>query len=155
VFGGHDEAGNFLIEGIDEFTADTLKRVPGWLESTDPAVRDRLLPTVYQDADEEAAWRRHGVPELEHLFVSRLELVKKDLAGMEAARGATYRLRIPAEHATAWLSALNAARLTIFLLHRLTEADMKARLEDLHDPTKLEPLIRINVLAYLQHLLLH
>ena len=152
--GARDEKGDVWIEDIDPLSADTLRRMPEWLDSRDPAVRDRLLPPAYEDPEDEKQWRRFGAPELEHLFASRLEIIRKDLASLERTADGSLRLRIPRAHEAAWLSSLNAVRHTLFILNRLTEADMAAPLGEMRDLAKLEPLIRINLLAHIQQLLI-
>ena len=137
-----DVEGNMQIRELTLICADTLHRLPEYLESEDPAVRKRLLPQAYDDEDDEEQWRKFGASELEHLFVSHIEIVRKDLAGMQGeGRGpsvsisgdgddevrivhATYRLSIPARHKAAWLSALNGGSHSIFIQHGLAPDDM-------------------------------
>jgi hypothetical protein len=147
--------GDLWLRGISPFHADTLLRLPEWLDSSDPRVRARLLPKVYDDAEDEQQWRRFGVPQLEHLFASRAEIVAKDLQSLAQDDSVAFSMRIPQEHANAWLSTLNAARLALFAAHGLDESDME------RDPTELEgdferelALVRIHLMAFMQELLI-
>ena len=81
-----------FIERIDEDTwircmpvwvVDTLIRLPEWLETDAPNVKERLLPKAYADEAAEREWRRHITPELEYLFQSRTQILRKDLAELE------------------------------------------------------------------------
>ncbi len=78
-----DEAGDLWFRGVTPLCADTMIRLPGYLESEDPAVKRRLLPSVYADANEQEQWHRLGTAELEHLFLSRAEIMRKDLETIE------------------------------------------------------------------------
>ncbi|MHC5072150.1 MAG: hypothetical protein ACYTGO_16870, partial [Planctomycetota bacterium] len=81
-----------FIERVDEDTwircmpvwvVDTLIRLPEWLESDSPGVRERLLPRAYDDEEDEREWRQHITPELEYLFQSRGEIVRRDLTQLQ------------------------------------------------------------------------
>lgn len=149
-----DADGTLVCRGITAFHADTLVRIPEWLGSDDERVRGRLLPAVYENEEEEEQWRRYGVPDLEHLFATRAEIVGKDLESLVQDGAATYSLKIPGVHATAWVSSLNAARLTLFELHGLEEADMEREPEEISNFEKELALVRIHVMAFTQELLL-
>jgi hypothetical protein len=149
-----DEEGNLWIEDLLGPCVATLRRVPQWLEREDPELRARLFPDAYDDPVMQQEWRRNAAPELEHLFLSRVEIVRKDLKSLARGRHGRHRLRIGRGHESAWLSSLNAARLALFEMHHLTAEDMSRDLEDVADPQKLEALLQIALMAYVQQLLI-
>lgn len=145
----------YLFGGLPIVAIETLKGVPMLLESGDDRVRSRLLPETCDDPEDEEYWRRHAVPELERLFLSRAQLVRRDLGGLKKLEfDGSAALLIPHEHTSAWLAALNAARLALFALN-----DLEARhLED--DgfaslmPKQQEAVVRMDLLAWIQGALL-
>ncbi len=144
-----------LFGGLTPVCVDTLKAVPMLLESTDERVRRRLLPDTYGDAEQESHWRRHGRPELERLFLSRAQLVRRDLKGLRRlARTDTWVLPVPESHTAAWLSSLNAARLALFELNELTAADMEPGGFERCTRKQREAVFRIHFLAEVQSFLL-
>ncbi|MCC7063849.1 MAG: DUF2017 family protein [Planctomycetes bacterium] len=148
-------AEGFAFGGLDAVTLETLKGVPMLLESSDVRVRERLLPETCDDAEDEAEWRRHSVPELERLFLSRAQLVRRDLAGIrKLANFDAHVMLIPDGHTNAWLASLNAARLALFVLNDLTAEHMEA--EGYAKATTLQQsaVLRIHLLAEIQSVLL-
>jgi hypothetical protein len=150
-----DRGGDLWFRGISPFHADTLLQIASWLRSDDPRVRARLLPDTFEDDGAgEQDWRRLVAPELDHLFASRTEILRRDLATMEPDSPVTFRLRIARGHEQAWLSSLNGARHALFLLHDLQERDMERDPAALRDREKELALVRIHVLAYMQELMM-
>ena len=149
-----DRDGNTWLRGLTPLCADTAMRVPGLLEDEDPRVRGRLLPEAYDDPEEEEHWRRLGAPELERLFLSRAQLIRRDLESLSRDGPQTFALRIAKGHDTAWLSGLNGARVALFALHDLNAADMDREPDNDRDPEKELALLRIHLMAYLQELLM-
>lgn len=151
--------GSMQVSGMPVLLADSLLRIPGLLRSDDPQVRQRLLPDVYGEDAQEQEWRKHAVPELEHLFLSRAEILQRDLATLGAGADGQYQMTIGRSHQTAWLSSLNAARVALFTLHGLQPQDMDqerdldaaAAEEEQH---KHLAIARIWLMAWLQELLL-
>ncbi len=145
----------FVFGDLTPASVDTLKGVPMLIESSDVRVRDRLLPETCIDADDEEQWRQHSVPELERLFLSRAQLVRRDLGNLRKLQKTDQEvLFIQDGHVSAWLAALNAARLAMFAL-----ADLKAEhMEDdgflLCEPKQQEAVLRIQLLAWMQSVLL-
>ena len=149
-----DDSGNLWLRGVTPLCADTLVRLPGWLIEDDPAVRQRLLPCVYEDAAEQEQWQRLGAAELERLFLSRAEILRRDLETLEADGPMTYQLRIKKGHERAWLSSLNGGRLVLFTTHKLTAADMETDPDEMYSAEKELALVRIHVMAWMQELML-
>jgi len=134
---------------------ETLSGIPMLLESDDPRVRARLLPETCDDERREAEWRAHAVPELERLFASRGQLVARDLAALRPMpQGDTKLLLIPDGHANAWLAALNAARLALFVLNDLTAEAMEAEFWPKATPRQQKALRTIHLFAEIQSVLL-
>lgn len=145
----------FVFGDLTPASVETLKGVPMLIESSDARVRERLLPETCDDADDEAQWRRHSVPELERLFLSRAQLVRRDLAGLRPMpKSANQLLLIPHGHTAAWLAALNAARLALYVLAELDKERMEPENFELATPKQQEALLRIHLLAEIQSVLL-
>jgi hypothetical protein len=150
-----DRQGDIWLENLPPFCAETYAQIPEWLASENPRVQARLRPCAARDAQVEAEWRRYGAPELERLFLSREQILRRDLSTLARGRiGGGLRLRIARGHESAWLSALNGARHALFILHAIDPQDMAVDLEDVADPVQQEVLARITVLGWLQELLL-
>lgn len=146
--------GTRWLRQLTPLCVDTLQRMFEWIESDDPRVKKRLYPDTFSDPDEEAAWRRLMSSDLEHLVLSRREVVAKDMARMRADGDGLYRLPIAKGHDAAWLSTLNAARLALFELHGLKAEDMDGDFEDLGDDDQQLALVRIHLLGFVQGLMI-
>lgn len=142
-----------VFRGLPPLFAETLFRLPDILRADDPAVRERLFPNAYDEGEGAEDWRRYAAPELEHLYLGRVELVEQDLTSLQEIDSAEFSIRIPVEHRYAWLSALNAARLSMYITGGFTAEDMdvdvvfEALDEDL-------TLLKIHYLAFMQQMLL-
>jgi hypothetical protein len=145
----------YVFGDLTPATVDTLKGVPMLIESADARVRGRLLPETCQEAEAEEHWRQHAVPELERLFLSRAQLVRRDLATLKPMPKSTHQvLLISDAHASAWLAALNAARLALYELAELTPELMDADGFANGTPKQQEAMLRIHLLAEIQSVLL-
>jgi Domain of unknown function (DUF2017) len=141
----------FVFGGLTPYAVETLRAVPMLLESSDLRVRRRLLPETYEDVDDEAQWRRHATPELERLFLSRSQLLRRDLGSMRQVPGTdSWLLLVPHKHCNAWLSSLNAARLALYALNELTSAHMERDGFAGASSKQQEALLRIHFLAEIQ-----
>ena len=143
------------IVGINPVALDCLYALPDILAQRDsPAARARLLPDPTQ-ADEKAnsEWQRLMAPELRHLFVSAGETIARDLTSVTPDDRDQQFLAVtfPIEHAAAWMSALNQARLILGELHEVSDEDMSAADFDVNKPKSLA-VFRIHVLGYLLQL---
>lgn len=145
----------YVFGGLSAGCVETLKGVPMLLESADVRVRERLLPETCTDTDDEEDWRRHAVPELERLFASRAQLVRRDLAGLrKLGKSDTQLLLIPNQHVNAWLAALNAARLALYVMNELAASHLEADGFVSATAKQQEAILRIHVLAEVQSVLL-
>lgn len=148
-------ADGYVFGGMTAECAATLEGVPLLLESSDPRVTERIYPETCVLAEDEQHWRDHAVPELERLFASRCQLVRRDLAAMKKVDPAgSHVLVIPDVHVNAWLAALNAARLALYALNELTPAWMEGKGTDTASKKQIEALARIHLLAEVQAVLL-
>ena len=150
-----DRQGDIWLENLPPFCAETYAQIPEWLASEDPRVQARFRPRAAPDPRVEAEWLRYGAPELARLFLSREQILRRDLSTLARARlGGGLRFRIARGHESAWLSALNGARHALFILHALGPGDLAQELDQVADPEREEALARITVLGWLQELLL-
>ncbi len=145
----------YVIGGLTKRALETLRGVPMLVESTDTRVRERLLPETYDGAEDESQWRQHATPELERLFMSRLQIVRKDLAALRQLPDTdTWILLLPDNHVNAWLASLNAARLSLYVLNDLEPKHCERGGEADCLPKQLEALWRIHFLAEIQCILM-
>ena len=145
----------FVFGELTPAAVETLKGVPMLIESSDARVRDRLLPRTCEDEDDEQQWRQHAVPELERLFLSRAQLVRRDLQHLRTGfDGNSKVLLVPDAHVNAWLSALNAARLALYALNDMTPEHMDNDGLATMTPKQREAALRIDLLAEMQAVLL-
>jgi len=144
-----------VFGGLQAPVLETLKGVPMLLESSDARVRERLLPETCDDPEDEAQWRRHAVPELERLFLSRAQLVRRDLAGVrKLANFDAHVLLVPTGHEAAWLGSLNAARLALFALNDLRAEHLEPEGFRKGTEKQQHAVLRIHLLAEIQSVLL-
>jgi len=153
-----------VLRDLPVWVVDTLLCLPEWIESDNPAVRERLLPKAYLDEEEDKEWRDALGSSLEHLFASRTEIVSKDLRDLTISSGSTppgeeafanqtlFDVRIPGPHISAWVSTLQAGTHALFILEGLTEEDVAREVPSTEDPEKQVSMLR---LAVLQEILVH
>ena len=148
------DSGDIAFRSLPDVCADALREIPVLLASSDPRVRERLHPPTFDDEEREAEWRRIAGPELEHLIADRVSLVKEDLRTLQVDQNGTFSMTIDQRREAAWLSALNAARLALFVLNGLVPADMERDPHELDDPSKGAALLDIHLLAWVQELIM-
>ena len=143
------------VGGINPFLAACLQELPEILAQRDhPSARRRLFPDpTAGDREANADWQRLMEPELRHLFVSAAETVARDLAALQpdTSEKDCLETAFPAAHVSAWMSALNQARLILGELHHVEEPDMTREQFDLQDARQLA-VLRIHVFCYLLQL---
>ncbi|MFK7741020.1 MAG: DUF2017 family protein [Planctomycetota bacterium] len=145
----------YVFGDLTPATIETLKGVPMLIESSDRRVRERLLPKTCTEEEDEAHWREHAVPELERLFASRAQLVRRDLEQLRKIPDTVnYVLLISDEHTNAWIAALNAARLALYVLNDMTAEHMEEDGFLKATPKQQEAALRINLLAEIQAVML-
>jgi uncharacterized protein DUF2017 len=143
------------ISGLHPLMAVFLQELPEILEFRDkPPAHERLYPTP--TADDGAAnreWQDSIEPELRHLFTSAGDTVARDLTGLAPQPGTPARLcvTISAAHVSAWMSAINQARLILGALFGIAdEQDMFIAAFDPQNP-KHTAAFRIEALGELLH----
>jgi hypothetical protein len=142
------------LTGISPLLAHCLFELPEILRLRDqPEPHQRLFPDPLQhDAESSAEWHRLMDDDLQHLFASAEEIVIRDLTQFDRKAAA---ITFPADHANAWMSALNQARLVLGAKYNVTEADMDDQDLDLTDPRK-KALLQIHLFGWvLQHFVDH
>ena len=145
----------YVFGDLTAAAVDTLKGVPMLIESSDRRVRGRLLPETCEDEEDERHWREHAVPELERLFLSRAQVVRRDLEKLRKLPNTEFRvLLVPHEHVNAWLAALNAARLALYALNDMTAKHLEDEGFTTASQKQQEAALRINMLAEMQAVML-
>ena len=148
------------VSDLDPFLAELLRQIPA---STNPegvpTAAQRIFSAPSADPKERKLceeWKTYVQPELRRLFQSATETVTSDLAQLngneKSLRNCT--LRIPLEHADAWLNALNQARLVIATKYDLTEAELN---DHYHSPVGSRRdlgLFQVNFYGFLQEFIL-
>ncbi len=117
------------ISELDPFLAELLRQIP---ESTradgTPTAEARLLSAPADASEKEICkeWKLYVEPELRRLFHSATETVAQDLKQLSGNEKtlANCTLRIPTQHADAWLNALNQARLVIAAKNNFTDGEL-------------------------------
>ena len=147
--------GRLCLAGIDESWRHLLGGVTALLlEPQPPSVRERLLPKPTKHEAINRDWNEWVVPELEALWRANHELMAADLGRLEkdpAHRGC-WRVVLPSNHAAAWLSALNEARLVLGSRWDVTEADMTRPMEEFTPTERDNDIFLIHLLAYVEQL---
>jgi len=147
--------GQYCLSGIDEGWEHILAGVPALLaEQQPPSVRERLLPNPTRNEAINRDWRELVAPELEALWRANYEMMAEDLARMEddPDQRDCCRLFFPENHAAAWLSAINQARLVLGSRWDVTEADMTRPLRKLTTRERDHDIFLIHLLAYVEEL---
>jgi len=145
------------VSDLDPFLAELLRQIPS---STNPDgaadAEARLFSHPSDEKEIRAEWKSYVEPELRRLFRSATETVAADLAqlngGEKSLRNRT--LRIPFEHADAWLNTLNQARLVIAAKQNFTDAELND-----HDRSPIGSrrdlsLFQVNFYGFLQEFIL-
>lgn len=117
------------ISEIDPFLAELLRQIPESTNTNDaPAATARLFSAPAGENEKEFCdeWKLYVQPGLQRLFQTATETVAMDLKAVcgNEKPFANCKLWIPAEHADAWLNALNQARLSIAAKHSFNEGEL-------------------------------
>ena len=151
------EGETLQIADLDPFLAELLRQIPASTSSEGtPEAQARLFSKPSPEKEMCAEWKSYVEPELRRLFRSATETVAADLAQLngneKSLRNRT--LRIPLEHADAWLNTLNQARLVIAAKNKFTEQELND-----HDRSPIGSrrdlsLFQINFYGFLQEFIL-
>jgi hypothetical protein len=147
------------VSDLDPFLAELLRQIP---ESTNPeqvpAAEQRLFSAPADASEQEicAEWKLYVEPELRRLFSSATETVASDLQQLNGTKKpfANCTLRIPREHADAWLSALNQARLVVASKYSFTEGELCDHYRSPIGSRRDLSLFQVNFYGFLQEFIL-
>ena len=151
------DADTLQISDLDPFLAELLRQIP---ESADaegaPEAEARLFSKPSGESEMCAEWKSYVEPELERLFRSANQTVAADLAQLNGNEKSLRNraLRIPLEHADAWLNTLNQARLVIATKNKFSDEELND-----HDRSPIGSrrdlsLFQINFYGFLQEFIL-
>lgn len=151
--------GSLEITEIDPFLAELLRQIP---TSTNPesipAAEERLFSPPADPTEKEfrAEWRLYVEPELRRIFQSATEVVTDDLRQLEQEEKpfANVSLRIPHEHADAWLNTLNQARLAIAAKYDFSESELSDHYRSPIGSRRDLSLFQVNFYGFLQEFIL-
>ena len=145
------EDGRLALRGVDAAIAFCLLQVPSIVSRRDaPEVRDRFYPeAVKGDPDRNAEWHRLMDSELRHLFEAAGTTMARDLEAIDARRR---EIVFPAAHLSAWMSAINQARLVLAEIHHFDESDMSRTDIQAEDPRS-AALAEVQILGYVLQVL--
>jgi hypothetical protein len=143
------------ISELDPFLAELLRQIPA---SANPdgasAAEQRIFssPTNGRETEFCAEWKTYVEPELRRLFQTATETVTADLEQLNGNEEsfANRKLRIPAKHSDAWLSALNQARLVIATKNNFTENEQNDHFRSPIGSRRDLSLFQVNFYGFLQ-----
>ncbi len=147
------------ISEIDPFLCELLRQIPESANTKDaPDAEARIFSAPAGENEEEFCeeWKLYVQPEMRRLFQSATETVASDLkqvSGNEKTFG-NRTLRIPAQNADAWLSALNQARLAIATKHGFTERELCDQDRSPVGSRRDLSLFQVNFYGFLQEIIL-
>jgi len=146
------------ISDLDPFLAELLRQIPASAEAEESSVRQRLfsLPADASEKEICAEWKLYVEPELRSLFQTATETVTADLEQLngkeKSVRNCT--LRIPTQHADAWLNALNQARLAIAAKCNFTDGELCDHYRSPIGSRRDLSLFQVNFYGFLQEFIL-
>lgn len=151
------EGETLRVSDLDPFLAELLRQIP---VSTNPegtaGAEERLYVKPSNEKELCGEWKSYVEPELRRLFRSATETVAADLAQLNGNEKSLRNrsLRIPFEHADAWLSALNQARLVIAEKYKFSDEELND-----HDRSPIGSrrdlgLFQVNFYGFLQEFIL-
>ena len=147
------------ISELDPFLAELLRQIPASANTEGaPAAEQRIFapPANGKESELCAEWKMYVQPELRRLFQTATQTVGADLEQLNGNEKslANHTLRIPTEHADAWLSALNQARLVIATKNNFTELELNDHLRSPIGSRRDLSLFQVNFYGFLQEFIL-
>jgi Domain of unknown function (DUF2017) len=147
------------ISELDPFLAELLRQIPVSTKSEGAAEAEARLfssPAASEEKQLCAEWKLYVQPELRRLFRSATETVAADLEQLNGNEKmlANCTLRIPAEHADAWLNALNQARLVIAAKNNFTDGELCDHYRSPIGSRRDLSLFQVNFYGFLQEFIL-
>jgi hypothetical protein len=147
------------ISELDPFLAELLRQIPAStsVENSPPAQK-RLFshPAAQTEKEICSEWKLYVEPELQRLFRSSTETVAADLEQLSGNEKtfANRTLFIPAEHADAWLNALNQARLAIAARNEFSDGELGDNYRSPIGSRRDLSLFQVNFYGFLQEFIL-
>ena len=147
------------ISELDPFLAELLRQIPASASSQGIAAAEERLfsrPAAAGKSESCAEWKLYVEPELRRLFQTATETVASDLKQLNGDEKpfADRSFRIPADHADAWLNALNQARLVIAAKNDFTEAELGDHYRSPIGSRRDLSLFQVNFYGFLQEFIL-
>lgn len=147
------------ISELDPFLAELLRQVPlSARVEGDPVAEARIYSSPSSTSRDElcSEWKAYVKPELSRLFQTAIETVAMDLVQLNGNEKtfANRTLKIPANHAEAWLSALNQARLVIAAKNDFTESELSDHCRSPIGSRRDLSLFQVNFYGFLQEFIL-
>jgi len=145
------------ISDLDPFLAELLRQIP---ISTNPdgmsEAKARLFSRPSTEEEICAEWKNYVEPELYRLFRSSTQTVAADLAQLNGNEKSLSNrtLRIPFEHADAWLNALNQARLVIAEKYKFSDDELNDHERSPIGSRRDLGLFQVNFYGFLQEFIL-
>ena len=147
------------LSDLDPFLAELLRQIPASTKYDDAVEAERRIfsePAQPNEKEICAEWKVYVQPELRRLFQSATETVATDLQQLNGSEKpfANCTLRIPTEHADAWLNALNQARLVIAAKNNFNESELCDHYRSPIGSRRDLSLFQINFYGFLQEFIL-
>ena len=147
------------LSDLDPFLAELLRQIPNSAKYEGAAeAEQRIFSAPAQPNEQEicAEWKVYVQPELRRLFQSATETVASDLQQLNGSEKpfANSTLRIPTEHADAWLNALNQARLVIAVKNNFNEGELCDHYRSPIGSRRDLSLFQVNFYGFLQEFIL-
>jgi Domain of unknown function (DUF2017) len=147
------------LSELDPFLAELLRQVPASARvEGDPVAEARIYSAPCSAPQDElcSEWKAYVKPELRRLFQTAIETVSLDLAQLNGNEKtfANRSLKIPADHAEAWLSALNQARLVITAKNDFNESELGDHCRSPIGSRRDLSLFQVNFYGFLQEFIL-
>ena len=147
----------FEISDLDPFLAELLRQIPASTCPKDvPAAEVRLFSPPSAEKEICAEWKSYVEPELRRLFQSAAETVSSDLAQLNGNEKSlsSCTLRIPVQHADAWLNTLNQARLVIAAKYDFSDGELNDHYRSPTGSRRDLGLFQVNFYGFLQEFIL-
>lgn len=150
------KSGNLLFSKIHPLLADILQTVAVDPWERYPEGSARLLPSPGEDEELCTDWEDLVQPELRRHFDSERAVAAQDLDRLKKEKGksAGWSLEIPHDHCDAWLTTLNAHRLTLVTEYHLTERELTENKEPDFVSERGFALMQVNFFAFMQECLI-
>jgi hypothetical protein len=147
------------LSDLDPFLAELLRQIPASTKCDDAGAAEQRIfsePAPPNEKEICAEWKVYVQPELRRLFQSATETVATDLQQLNGSEKpfANCTLRIPTEHAEAWLNALNQARLVIATKNNFNEVELCDHYRSPIGSRRDLSLFQVNFYGFLQEFIL-